>query len=237
MIMKRSYLMVILVALALIATSSNVFAFQFTDNFDNNTYAGVWAVDQALTGPPWQGWSEESGMLLNGPNGGYNKTATVIDAIPAAGSYGVKVRKAGWGADSRAGVIFGGDLTTSMFNATIGGSDADGWSLMVQQWASSDGGSTWSHVGGWNTAAITKPVDNTWYDLELSVTDTSATATVGSVSKSLALSGLPGGKTGLVNNVSWVDFDDFHGETVPEPMSLVLLGSGLVGLFVSKKKK
>lgn len=234
---------ILFVVMALLLAASASEALAFSDNFNDGTYAGSWVVDQALGKPDgtnWEGWKEEpvgvTGVLKNAAYEYYWKKALANGLSAGAGTYSVDIEKDYYSSAGAQGIIWGGDLTNTMYTAGIAW-EGSTWDLMLQKWTSPNGGVNWIHEGSWNTTSISPLTAYLWKTLSLQVTDTQASLTMGSSTVNLPLSGATTGNVGLYNSVGWSNFDNFNANPVPEPGSIFLLGSGLLGLFALRKKR
>ena len=227
-----------IVLAAVLTVTSNVFA--FSDNFNDGSYSGVWTADEALNkfdGVNWRGWKEETGVMKNAAYESYQRKATANGVSAGAGTYSVDIERDYFGSAGGLGLVWGGDQVNSMYTAGVE-FESGAWNLMLQQWSSPNGGVNWTPVGAWNVASINALTPYLWKTLSLNVGSTQATLSMDSTSLSMALpSGAPSGPVGLYNSVGWTSFDNFNANPIPEPASMLLLGSGLLGVFVSRRKK
>ncbi|MFA5093804.1 MAG: PEP-CTERM sorting domain-containing protein [Candidatus Omnitrophota bacterium] len=235
--MKKCFLLALI---AMMGFSSNAFA--YLEDFNDGLAQG-WTPDES------SGWILEEGAYKGnaGENGYWRNSVMQNYNLTTPSTIKTSFKKDYYGGEGQVGVVFGGSFNKTnpsnrlyaggIYYLQTGTPDTWQWVVGIQEYFWNSGMNQWRPTSAWNSTTIPVLTAGQWYDMTIDVTSTSATVDVLGHEATLALAaGIPQGDVGVYHSVGWTNFDDFEVTAVPEPTSMLLLGSGLVGLFSLRKK-
>ena len=229
--MRKIALLIGLVSLVFLGLTATAQATIWTDNFDDGVADG-WTVRKGT-------WLVDAGQYKS--NAGENYwTASTFDAAGSSFTtgYGKTDFKRDYiGTETLEGIHFGYVPNSTMWFAGVyeyAPENAHVIFIRPYTWTGTD----WSPSASGTNLPIPALTAGSWYNLLLEVSDTEAKLTLGGNSVTRTLAGVPAGNIGLGSSVGWTSFDNWEAgnQPIPEPTSLLLLGSGLIGLLAFRKK-